>query len=136
MDNLIIIEESYQKFKRNLKSWLPEDIVIVDIALLQRFSLLNDPPPQLTSCFHIIESSDKLTLVNSRFVVWISAEWSQHSAATETLIALNLKERLSPQLAFIARGVYNNSCLVLHLLEKFLTEIQENERAIEKLFSS
>jgi len=55
------------------------------------------------------------------------------NSSTYALIALNHGET-EPQLeaAFIASGVYNSSALVSKVLEKFLLDIQENERTLDK----
>lgn len=142
MNNLTIIEEHYQKYKKNLSYWLPEDIVNVDINLLQKFDLIYDEEKEedeepldspLSPSFQIIESYDKMTLINPQFIIWITAEKINGISATLSLIALNAKEAPHLELAFIAAGVYNSSRLVLRLIEKFLIEIEENEKLLSNL---
>lgn len=139
MHNLPLIEEYYKKFITNLYSWIPEDVYSIDLELLHRYDLLHFHPnagrkdPALTRHFHVIESPNKMTLVNDEFVVWIIPDKVDNTSLTYTLIALNRGEQ-EPQLeaAFIASGVYNSSKLVLSVLEKFLIEIQETTRIISK----
>ena len=70
------LEELYQKFYRNLGNYLQDGIVKVDLTLLKRFNLLNRTPEeekelqsQFPFYFHVIESSEKVTLFNNQFVV-------------------------------------------------------------------
>lgn len=137
MNNISIIEDSYKKYVKNINKWLPEGIVDVDLNLLQRLGLLHyhDPlkrDPRLTRYFHVIESEDKITLINELFVVWIIPDKLGHSAITYTLIALNPNQP-HLEMAYSTTGVYNSSKLVLRILEKYLEEIQENEDLITNL---
>ena len=140
MHNLSVIEECYRKFTKSLDTWIPEGIYFIDLELLHRFDLLHFQPrgdrkdpanPIVTRYFHIVESPEKITLINDEFVVWIIPDKLDHHSVTYTLIALNPNER-EPQLeaAFIATGVYNTSKLVLKVLEKFLVDIQDTETTL------
>jgi hypothetical protein len=138
MHNLAKIESYYKKFIKDMPNWLPEDIITVDLNLLQRLDLLdyNDPKsedPSLTRYFHVIESEDKITLINEQFVVWIVPEKIEEITITYTLVAVNKGTKPNLQLAFVNSGVYNTSKLVLRVLEKLLEEIQENEEMIKNL---
>lgn len=136
MSNLSKFEDYYKKFSQNISSYLPEDIVHVDLELLRGMDLLeyHDPnhnDPSLTRYFHVLESEDKITLVNDEFAVWIVPDRADNIPFTYTFIALN-EENRDPKLemCFVASGVYNNSRLVLRVLEKFLAEIQESEEML------
>lgn len=137
MDNLTIIEESYKKYVRDMTKWLPEGVLDVDLPLLQKLELLDyhNPArrdPRLTRYFHVVESDDKITLINDFFVVWIVPDKIGSSAITYTLIALNPSQP-HLEMAYSTSGVYNSSKLVLRVLEKLLQEIQENEDLITNL---
>lgn len=138
MDDLTLLEESYNKYIKNLGNWLPEGIIEVDIELLHRFRLLNFfhnrsfEEESLTRYFQVIESNEKITLVNDHFVIWIVPENQNDSPTTYTLIALNINDQPHLELAFSTTGVYNTSRLVLRVLEKFLAEIHENEEMLKK----
>jgi len=80
-----------------------------------------------------VESEEKLTLVNDEFIVWIVPEKLKSSSITFTLIALNKENDIQLELAFTTRGIYNNSHLVLRLLEKYLIDIQNTEEQLAKL---
>lgn len=141
MHNLSIIEEYYKKYTKNLSEWIPEGIFTVDLPLLASFDLLSFQhsyvaDPSLTRYFHVIESSEKITLINEEFVIWIVTERLDNVPVTYTLIAINQDEYPHLEVAFAASGVYNSSLFVLRLLEKFLIDIQENERLLKKLFAS
>lgn len=138
MHNLSLIEEHYKKYIKNLHQWIPEGIQVVNLSLLHRLDLLHfqyleNRDPVLMRYFHMIESPEKITLVNDEFVVWIVTDNVDTIPLTYTLVALNQGEQLKLELAFIASGVYNSSNLILRILEKFLLEIQENERMLSKL---
>lgn len=136
MHNLNQLELSYKKFMNEIAEWAPESIINIDLKLLHQFNLLNyhknqQHDPSLTRYFQVIESTEKITLVNDDFVVWIVPEKSEGTAYTYTLIALNHNDHPELELVFVTSGVYNTSRLVLRVLEKFLLDIQENEDALK-----
>ena len=139
MHNLSLLEEYYQKFIKGLESWNPEGIYFVNLDLLSHFDLLHFQPhsnskdSSLTRYFHIIESTDKITLFNDDFIIWIIPDKVENGSFTSTLIALNRGEH-EPQLevVFIASGIYNSSTIVLKVLEKFLEEIQETQKILDQ----
>lgn len=139
MDNISVLEETYKKYIKNLNDWLPEGIVDVNLTLLYEFDLLDYKAPPggqndgLTRYFHVIETDEKITLVNEDFVVWIVPEALAELPTTHTLIALNTPSHPKLEVVFSTKGVYNSSNLVLRILEKFLMEIQENEELISKM---
>ena len=136
MDNLSIIEECYQRYIHNLERWLPEGLVEVNLQLLWELGLLDFHNPQkrdehaLSQYFHVIETEEKITLINQQFVIWIVPEKQGPFPTTYALIALNGEEIPNPETAFYAQGVYNSSWLVLRVLEKLLFEIEENNKLI------
>ncbi len=137
-DNLSNLEEAFKKFTSNIKSWLPEGIIDVNLALLHSMGLLNyhsihKESQSLTRYFHLIESPEKITLVNEQFIVWIVPEKVDDRALTYILIALNQPKQPQLEIAFSTSGIYNSSRLVLRVLEKFLSEIQETEDALDTI---
>lgn len=137
MENITNIENHYKKYINDIAKWLPEGIIDVDLDLLQKLGLLHyhDPKkrdPRLTRYFHVLESNDKITLINDVFVVWIIPDKMGQAPITYTLIAINPNQP-HLELAYSTTGVYNSSRLVLRVLEKFLEEIQENEDLIVTL---
>jgi hypothetical protein len=134
MENNSILEEYFNKYITSLADFLPEGLIQVDIDLLQKLDLLHyhnyKPNPSLTRYFHVIESVEKITLINEQFIVWIVPENLEEQPMTFVLIALNNPEQPHLEMGFVTMGVYNTSRLVLKLLEKFLFDIQENEEAL------
>lgn len=138
MDNLSLIEEHYKKFVLDLNSWLPEGVMVINLELLDQMDLLSthqEPilDPSLNRYFHVIETEEKITLVNSEFVVWIVPSYNELIPSTYTFIALNKQNSPKLEMAFITSGVYNSSRLVLRVLEKLLKEIQETEEWMNKV---
>ena len=136
MRDLEYLESCYRKYIDNISDCLPEDILNVDLKLLSQLDLLHyhDPnhnDPKLTRYFHVIESDEKITLVNDDFIVWIVPEKQNGEPVTYTMIALNSEDEPNLELCFVTSGVYNTSRLVLRLLEKYLFEIQENENLLD-----
>jgi hypothetical protein len=138
MDDLNEIEEHFKKYSSNIHNAVPEGVIDVDLGVLQKLDLLNYHTPSsydtsLTRYFHVIETKEKITLVNEQFIVWIVPEKIHGVSITYSLIALNLPSGPKLELVFSASGVYNNSMLVLRVLEKYLSEIQENEEFMKTL---
>lgn len=128
------LEQYFKKFIKNLMEWLPEGVLHIDIEVLQKLGLLNyhkSYDSTLTRYFHVIESPEKITLINEQFIVWIVPENSEGVSKTYVLIALNKQGVPKLEFAFMASDVFNSSRLVLRLLEKFLFEIQENEESLK-----
>lgn len=141
MNDIHLIEESFNKFIKKLDDWIPDGIYVVNLELLHHFDLLHfqpledhDKDPLSNRYFHILETFEKMTLINDEFIIWIIPDKNDQSSVTHTLIALN-KGEIGPQLeaAFITSGVYNHSRMVLKILEKFLIEIHETEITLSKI---
>jgi hypothetical protein len=132
------LEHDYQKYMGNLKEFAPDGIVEIDLSLLHELGLLScedsneEDETSLTNNFYVVESTDKLTLFNQKYVVWIVPQLIEHTPTTFTLIALNDKKQTHLEMVFSTSGVYNHSSLVLKILEKFLEQIEENEEEICK----
>ena len=128
----------FNSYMQKIDHWLPDGIIQVDLELLHKYNLLhfedkfvNDS--SLTRYFHVVQSEDKLVLLNNEFIVWIVPENSEEAMQTLTLIALNKEGEIQPEMAFVTSGVYNHSRLVLRLLEQFLLEIHSTEDFIARL---
>lgn len=140
MDNPTVLEACYKRYIKDINKWLPDGIVDTDLELLHKLDLLhfhrrNANDSALTRYFHVVESEEKLTLVNEQFIVWIVPEKLDDVPVTITLIALNKEDEIQLEMAFTTSGIYNNSHLVLRLLEKFLQDIQSTEDLLAKLES-
>jgi len=139
MNKLSKLDQYFKKYTSELSRWLPDGVVQVDLALLAEFDLLDTffeekVTPALTRYFHVVESFEKITLINDQFVIWIVPEKAE-VPKTLILIALNFADHLDLEIGFMTSGVYNTSRLVLRILEKFLFEIQENEEMLKHMGS-
>lgn len=139
MQNPALLEACYKKYINDISKWLPDGMIQVDLEVLHKLGLLQyhdytgRSKDSLKRYFHVIESEEKLTLANDQFIVWIVPEKSATEALTYTLIALNKENEIPLELAFVTKGIYNHSHLVLSLLERFLLEIQHTEELLTKL---
>ena len=138
MDKIAELDSSYEQFIRRLPELIPDGIVPVDLKLLQKLGLLHEEletegNSSLTRFFHVVESKDKITLFNDQFVIWIVPEKVNNEPSTLVLVAIEAHHKPRLEMAFSMSGIYNTSRLVLRVLEKFLSEIQENEELISHL---
>ncbi len=141
MEDISQLDNCFKDCIKNIYSLLPEGIIDIDLKLLQKYKLLdyylkNKKNVNLTRFFHVIETSEKITLVNDQFVIWIVPEKINNIPITYTLIALNKEHLPQLEVAFVASGCYNSSRLVLRVLETFLHDIQETEELLEKFSKS
>jgi hypothetical protein len=132
------LEETYQGYMEDLSRYVPDGIYEIDLAFLHELGLLTteeteDEEAELSYSFYVLESAEKLTLYNQKFIVWIVPQMVDITPTTFTLIALNDGEKPHLEMVFTTSGVYNHSNLVLKILEKFLEEIEENEQEIYNL---
>ncbi len=130
-----VLESAYREYMKDLPRYAPDGVIDVDLSLLSEFGLLEceeetEEETSLSHSFYVIESPEKLTLFNKKFVVWIVPQVVDEIPSTFTLIALNEDEKTHLEMIFATSGVYNHSSLVLRILEKFLEQIEENEKEI------
>lgn len=137
MIDIAELDNYYKTSIDNLNKMIPDSILNVDLNLLHKLDLLHFQPGQrdhgVTRYFQLIESPDKITLINEQFVIWIASRKNNNAPFTCTLIALNKQDHPHLEMAFISAGVYNTSHLVMLVLEKLLLEIQENEELMIRI---
>ena len=138
MDNPHELDECFNKYINDIQTWLPDGLIDIDIETLQQLDLLHfhthgHDDSNMTRFFHVMETEDKLTLVNEEFVIWIAPAQGEETNTTCTLVALNGEEGLHLELGFLTKGIYNQSRLVLQVLEKLLLDIHTTESALKKL---
>ncbi|NGX61033.1 MAG: hypothetical protein K940chlam9_00511 [Chlamydiae bacterium] len=132
------LEQAYQHYIHDLPGSIPDGIIEIELTHLEELGLLLDNAPyskneSLTHNFYVIESEEKLTLFNHKFSVWITPQMVQDVPTTYTLIALNDEEFPRLEMVFTTQGTYNQSSMVLRILEKYLEQIEENEREIYRI---
>jgi hypothetical protein len=137
MINPTVLEDSYQEFSQNLKKWIPDGVIQVDLRLLNEMGLLNSTELEhsineanLTLYFHIIETPDKVTLFNEQFAIWIVPQLVDEIPTTTTLIALIQTSKPRLEIVYQTTGVYNTPKYILKILQHFLTEVQDTEAVI------
>ncbi len=135
MFDLTKIEYSYQTFMQNLNYWLPDGIVVIDDEKIREMGILDtsdeEELPPIAQYFHVVESTEKITLINQEFVIWIIPDLeSKEKATTYTLVALNKPDILKLELAFVITDRPSSSWVILKVLENYLEEIKETESTI------
>lgn len=139
MMNPIQLEEAYKDFTENFQKWAPDGFINVNLQLLQELGLLNTTEGEspnsesLSQQFHVIETSDKVTLFNKQFAIWIVPQTDTELPSTLILIALvqNLKPHL--EIVYTTSGVYNTPKYILQVLQHFLTEVLDTEAIISSI---
>ena len=141
--NPIQLDQAYNEFISNLPSWIPEGIIEIDLKLLEEIELLNhesfednDDAEQLPHYFHVIETTDKVTLFNHQFVIWIVPKVVDDTPTTIVLIALLNPNHPHLEIVFSTKGVYNTPKFVLRLLKHYLSEVIDTEEAISSIEKS
>ena len=140
MINPTALEEAYQEFNKDLKKWIPDGILDVDLRLLNELGLLNHQElehtvsdAELTQYFHILETPEKVTLFNEQFAVWIVPQLINDIPTTLTLIALLTLQKPRLEIAYTTCGVYNTPKYILKVLQHFLTEVQDTEALLSSI---
>ena len=130
------IEEAYKGFISDLPHCIHDGIVTVDLQFLHEIGLLEalqeeqSDPDDLTQYFHVIESTEKVTLFNEQFVVWIIPKVDGEQPVTLVLIALNHGDKPQLEVVFTTCGVYNTPRYVLRILQHFFLDMLETEATL------
>lgn len=137
MKNPVSLDLCFRKYIHNMPQWLPDGFTTIDLKVLHQLDLLHfhqasTPESGVTRYFHIVESEDKLTLINEEFVIWIMPEKGENEGSTYTLIARNSRNDLHLELGFVTKGIYNRSHLVLQIIEKYLLDIHSTDSFLKK----
>ena len=139
MINPIKLEDAYKEFSQNLKKWVPDGVISVNLGLLNDLGLLNNsyleqaPPENISHFFHVLESPDKITLFNDQFAIWIVPKSEESSASTLTFIALLNKNSPHLEIVFSTSGVYNSPKYILKILQHFLSDVTDTEATIASM---
>lgn len=144
MKDFGLLNDYYKKFSTHFHSMIPDGIYTLNLEWLHQLGALHFHPGEstqdrdFTKQFTLIESPDKLTLINHQFIIWILSEKVFDLSFSTVFIAFNedsVDGSLNPKLeaAIIASGVYNSPKILLTALEKFLSNMMENEWLVEKI---
>lgn len=137
--NPVQLEEAYKNFTDNLQRSAPDGCIQVDLQLLQDFGLLNNwegetpGSESLTQQFHVIETGDKVTLFNEKFVVWITPQTDTELPSTLIMIALIQNKNPHLEIVYSTSGVYNTPKYILKVLQHFMTEMLDTEAALSSM---
>lgn len=141
MPNPLQLDRAFELFMSDLAKWTPEGVVEVDLELLNSTGLLNASEfeeettnDHLPHYFNVIETSEKVTLFNHQFAIWIVPKIVHETPITLVLISL-LQANTEPHLEVVysTKGVYNTPKFVLKVLRHFLSEVIDNEEAISSI---
>lgn len=135
------LEDAFHRFINDLPSWTRDGgIIHVDLQLLNKLGLLeqtDEGPTDLQSqfpfYFHVIETTEKVTLFNQQFVVWIVPRVEENNASTLVLLCLIVNQEPHIEIAFSTSGVYNAPKYVLKVLRYYLNEVMETEEEISSI---
>lgn len=139
MLNPMQIEEAYQAFAKDLAKWIHDGVQHIDLKFLHSTGILShlheDHPEtdDLTQYFHVVESSEKVTLFNDQFIVWIIPKADVLQPHTLVLIALNQQDKPHLEVAFDTHGVYNTPHYVLKVLQHHLVDMLETEATLTSI---
>lgn len=130
------IEETFKTFINDLPKCAHDGVIPIDLPFLQELGLLNhfqeeeSETDDLTQYFHVIESTEKVTLFNEQFLVWIIPRMEHTTPSTYVMIALNHPETANLEIVFTTSGVYNTPRYVLRILQHFLLDVLETEETL------
>ncbi|MBS0630097.1 MAG: hypothetical protein JSS30_07755 [Verrucomicrobia bacterium] len=133
------LEEAFQDFNQNFKKWVPDGIIQINLEALCEMGLLNqedfdeEEPDDVTQYFHVLETPDKITLLNEKFAIWIVPKMVGDVPTTHTYISQLQKDKLHLELVYETAGVYNNPKFILKILQHFLIEVIDTDAIISSI---
>ena len=140
MLNPIELEDAFQNFIANLNDYIPDGIIEVNLQLLSELGLLeveqmqdDQSDEEFPHYFHVIETSDKVTLFNHQFAVWIVPKIIDGNPTTLTLISLITEGEPNLEIVFSTSGLYNAPKYVLKVLKSYLSEVLDTEAVISSI---
>lgn len=139
MINPGVLDEAFKEFTKNFSKWLPDGVISVNLQVLFELGLLSTAhleqatPDNLSHQFHVIETSEKVTLYNEQFAIWIIPQSEQDSSSTTAMIALLQNNKPHLEIVYQTSGVYNTPRYILKVLQHFLTEVLDTEAVISSI---
>jgi len=132
-------DDRFQYFMDHLNDCAPDGIISIDLSFLHSIGLLkccdekSNIAQSLTNYFHVVETSEKITLHNHKYLIWILPRVVDSVSTTYILISMVINDDLNLEVVFSTAGIYNSPRLILKILEYFIKEIEENETVIAKI---
>lgn len=133
------LEKTYRHFTKNVKKWLPDGLIKVNLELLCELELLNkknfdhEEPDEVTHYFSVEEIHDKIILHNDKFVIWIVPAVVENISMTHTYISQIHNQAPKLELVYENRGIYNSPKFILQILEHFLIETADTEALLASI---
>ncbi len=133
------LEEIYKNFTENFQKWVPDGIIQIDLETLAEMGLLNredfdeEEPDEVTQFFHVVETPDKITLHNEKFVIWIVPKIVDELPTTLTYLSQVLKKKPHLELVYATAGVYNTPKFILKVLQRFLIDVVDTDAVISSI---
>lgn len=134
------LEEVYKDFTDNFQKWAPDGIIEIDLETLADMGLLNkedfdeEEPDEVTQFFHVIETPDKITLHNEKFVIWIVPKVIEENPTTLTYVSqVAKKKKPHLELVYSTSGVYNTPKFILKVLQRFLIDVIDTDAVISSI---
>lgn len=139
MFNADRIEALFQQFLGELQNGGADRWVYIDNQLLANLGIAQEElelsSGQAQSYFFVLESNDKITLINQDFIVWLVPLKNENQRSQETLAIVARNTEKEPQMETIihASGSYNTPDTILKVLDRMLKEIKENDDLVSEL---
>lgn len=131
------LNEYFDYLSNNTQELLPDGILDINLKTLQNLHLLSEntegTTPQASTMLQAVESGDKITLFNERFVLWIAPQRNSEEPTTFVYVARRMNDQIKPELGFKTQGIHNRSKVIVRLIDHFLTEIQETDELLSQL---
>ena len=133
------LEKTYRHFTKNVKKWLPDGLIKVNLELLCELELLNkknfdhEEPDEVTHYFSVEEIHDKIILHNDKFVIWIVPAVIENISMTHTYISQMHNQAPKLELVYENRGIYNSPKFILQILEHFLIETVDTDALLASM---
>ncbi len=133
------LEKAYEDFTKNVKKWLPDGLIRIDLEVLCEMGLVNgedfdhEEPDEVTHYFHVLETPDKITLHNEKFAIWIVPKMVDNVPMTHTYISQIRNEKPHLELVYENRGIYNSPKFILKVLQYLLIETIDTDAVISSI---
>lgn len=135
MFNADRIEALFQNFLTELQQggadrWIHIDNQLVENLGINTTDLLEASQDQ--SYFFVLESCDRITLINQDFLVWL-IPLRNEEPETLAIVARNSEKEAHMELIIHASGRFNTPDIILKVLDYSLKEIKENDELVGHL---
>lgn len=131
-----VLEKFYHTFTNNLSHYLPDGIVEVTHDFLKEHHINPDlivTENEQPKSYYVLETEEKITLLNENFVIWIIPTVNREVPVTFALIASIYDAELKLELCFSAADGLNAPHIVLKVLDYYVDEIEETNSIVNSI---